>query len=169
MRRSRVGGAFTATGTADVIAQSVAAAASLGATAPDPAALGALLATRSRDAATAAAAVDYARACAAWHSSNRYGAPAVALFKPEWKRARNALMRSLRRRERQGSSSERQFRRQQATRIIVALATAGWHVQIPSRRIEALRECGMLALGLVHHLASGTPLPASCSSAEEWT
>ncbi|MFF6829214.1 hypothetical protein [Streptomyces longwoodensis] len=66
----------------------------------------------------------------------------------------------------QGQRSSRRQLLQQAKRIQAAFVNASFYKNDTDE--EAARTCVRLSLGLVHHLVSGTPLPADCSVGSSW-
>ncbi|OEV11543.1 hypothetical protein [Streptomyces nanshensis] len=71
-----------------------------------------------------------------------------------------------------GPHGERRTRRhlyRQAHRITAALVSGtSVYYKAPELDKEAARESLRIPLGLVHHLVSGTPLPAECSTSQDW-
>ncbi|OEV09213.1 hypothetical protein AN218_22315 [Streptomyces nanshensis] len=70
-----------------------------------------------------------------------------------------------------GPHGERRTRRhlyRQPRRITAALGTGTSGFFDPDLDKEAARESLRIPLGLVHHLVSGTPLPAECSTGQDW-
>lgn len=66
----------------------------------------------------------------------------------------------------QGQRSSRRQLLQQAKRIETAFVNASFYKDDTDE--EAARNCVRLSLGLVHHLVTGTPLPADCAVGSSW-
>jgi hypothetical protein len=54
----------------------------------------------------------------------------------------------------------------QAKRIEAAFVDAAFYAKDTDE--DAARDCVRISMGLVHHLVSGTPLPADCSIGSDW-
>lgn len=145
--------------------------AALGATAPDWDAVDALLHRRGQDAAVVTAALAYLTACAEWRTAEEGGRVGVQLdlYMSRWQRTEKLLIHRLRRRAvlKAAPLGVRRTRWRQAQRITAALDVRGLGVYTMERE-EALHACGLISLGVVHHLVAGAVLPAICSTGTEW-
>jgi hypothetical protein len=90
-------------------------------------------------------------------------------YMSRWQRTEKLLIHRLRRRAvlKAAPLSVRRARWRQAQRIVAALDVRGLGVYTTERE-EALHACGLIALGVVHHLVAGAALPAICSTSTEW-
>ncbi|MEV0876002.1 hypothetical protein AB0I86_33220 [Streptomyces sp. NPDC049950] len=145
--------------------------AALGVTAPDWDAVDALLQRRGQDAAVVTVALAYLTACAEWRTAEQSGHIGVQLdrYMSRWQRTEQLLIHRLRRRAvlKAAPLGVRRARWRQAQRIVAALDVRGLGVYTMERE-EALHACGLIALGVVHHLVAGAALPAICSTSTEW-
>ncbi|MEU7046713.1 hypothetical protein AB0A77_37515 [Streptomyces varsoviensis] len=145
--------------------------AALGATAPDWDAVDALLQRRDQDAAVVTVALAYLTACAEWRTAEQSGRSGVQFdrYISRWQRTEKLLIHRLRRRAvlKAAPLGVRRARWRQAQRIAAALDVRGLGVYTMERE-EALHTCGLIALGVVHHLVAGAALPAICSTSTEW-